>query len=333
MKRRSLIPFVILNILISLGVAIGAIAWVNSNQPTQAPVSVITVEVRITNTPDPSATIPVRIITATPLPGAGLTVTAPQVAQLPEGLLPNQAGAQAALPTIDAAALGESADLAGTATALPEFCIPHVLKEGDTPFGVAAVYGADPFRLLEVNGLDEVTSSFLQIGQVLIVPLPGCPLTAASPASANTEAAAEPTSGPTETPTPGPTLTPSITFTPPPTSRPTVTLPPTAANAVVRIVEVLNPGAITAESVAIRNTGQTVSIGGWTLSDDDGNTYTFAEQRLFQNAQITLFTRVGNNSPIVLYWNRDQAVFEPGDTLTLRDASGAVQATYRIPGV
>jgi hypothetical protein len=332
MKRRSLIPFVILNILISLGVAIGAIAWINSNPPTQAPVSVITVEIRITNTPDPNATPSVRIITATPLPGAGLTVTAPQVAQLPEGLLPDQADASTVLPTIDAAALGESADLAGTATALPEFCIPHVLKEGDTPFAVAEIYGADPFLLLEVNGLDEVTSAFLQVGQVLIVPLPGCPLSAPSPASAETEVVeAAPTEAISQTPTTGPTLTPTITSTPPPTIRPTVTLPPTAANAVVRIVEVLNDGDITAESIAIRNTGQTVSIGGWTLSDDDDNTYTFAEQSLFQNGQITLFTRVGTNSPIVLYWGRDQAVFESGDTITLRDANGGVQATYRVP--
>ena len=332
MKRRSLIPFVILNILISLGVAIGAIAWINSNQPTQAPVSVITVEIRITNTPDPNATIPVRIITATPLPGVGITLTAPQVAQLPEGLLPDEAEASSVLPTIDAAALGESADLAGTATALPEFCIPHVLKEGDTPFAVAEIYGADPFLLLEVNGLDEVTSSFLQVGQVLIVPLPGCPLTAANPASVEDPAADDASAGETtQTPTAGSSLTPTITSTPPPTIRPKVTLPPTAANAVVRIVEVLNAGDITAENIAIRNTGQTVSIGGWTLSDDDGNTYTFAEQRVFQNAQISLFTRVGTNSPIVLYWGRDQAVFESGDTLTLRDANGGVQATYRVP--
>jgi formylglycine-generating enzyme required for sulfatase activity len=125
----------------------------------------------------------------------------------------------------------------------------------------------------------------------------------------------------------------SVTLTAMPmTVRPTITLPPTAANAVINIVEVVRPGDVTAEGVSIRYTGNIVSIGGWTLSDADGNTYTFAEQRLFQNAQITLYTRVGTNTPVALYWGRDTAVFAAGDTVTLRDAQGNVQSTYRIPG-
>ncbi|MCL4251366.1 MAG: lamin tail domain-containing protein [Anaerolineae bacterium] len=332
MQRRSLILFVLFNILISLGVALGVIWYMNSRSPAAAPAQLITVEIRITNTPDLSATVPVRIITATPQPGA-LQNTPAEVADLPTDLLSgggNNLGTP--LPTIDAQALGASAALAETATALPEFCIPHVLKEGDTPFGVAEIYQADPFRLLEVNGLDEATSAFLQVGDVLIVPLDGCPL--GLPVTA--------TPPPTETPT-DEALTPTPSFTPPPTAaaatntptvtiQPTITLAPTAANAVIRIVEVLNVGDVTAEAVTIRNTGQITNIANWTLSDDDGNTYTFAEQRLFTNAQITLYTRIGTNSPVALYWGRDQAVFEPGDVITLRDAAGAVQATYRVPG-
>ncbi|MCA9905193.1 MAG: lamin tail domain-containing protein [Anaerolineae bacterium] len=330
MQRRSLILFVLFNILISLGVALGVIWYMNSRSPAAAPAQLITVEIRITNTPDLSATVPVRIITATPQPGA-IQNTPAEVAILPTDLLTdtgNNLGTP--LPTIDAQALEQSAALAETATALPAFCIPHVLKEGDTPFGVAEIYQADPFRLLEVNGLDENTSAFLQVGDVLIVPLDGCPL------------GLPVTAAPTETPTEeGQTPTPS--FTPPPTAesatntptittQPTITLAPTAANAVIRIVEVLNVSDVTAEAVTIRNTGQITNIANWTLSDDDGNTYTFAEQRLFTNAQITLYARIGTNSPVALYWGRDQAVFEPGDVITLRDAAGAVQATYRIPG-
>jgi hypothetical protein len=99
----------------------------------------------------------------------------------------------------------------------------------------------------------------------------------------------------------------------------------------MRIVEVLNAGDVTAESIAIRNTGAIVDIGGWTLSDAEGTTYTFGQQRLFTNAQITLFSRVGTNTPVALYWGRDQAVFQSGDTVTLRDAGGNVQSTFRVP--
>ena len=329
MQRRSLILFVFFNILISLGVALGVIWVLNSRNSTAAPAQLITVEIRITNTPDLSATIPVRIITATPQPGA-IQNTPQEIAVLPTNLLPGTS-LGTPLPTIDAQALSANESLAETATALPAFCIPHVLKEGDTPFGVAEIYQADPFRLLEVNGLDENTSSFLQVGDVLIVPLDGCPLglpATAGPTETPTQEVAE-----TATPTRAPTVaTAGPTNTPLPTIRPTITLAPTASNAVIRIVEVLNVGDVTAEAVTIRNTGQITNIANWTLSDDDGNSYTFAEQRLFTNAQITLYSRVGTNSPVALYWGRDQAVFEAGDVITLRDSGGAVQASYRVPG-
>lgn len=327
MQRGRTILFIILNVLISLGVAFGVISVLNQQNPTTSPVQVITVEIRITNTPDPNATIPVRIITATPR--AGEQPTLPQIAELPTDLLTG--GTQAAnLPTIDSTTIGVlSADaaLAQTATALPTGCIPHVLKDGDTPFAVAEIYGADPFRLLEVNGLDEAGATFLQIGDVLIVPLEFCPLGAGEGAALLSGQTVDPTA----TETPAVSSTPAPSGTPPPTVRPTVTLAPTAANAAMRIVEVLNAGDITAESVAVRNTGAIVDIGGWTLSDADDNTYTFAQQRLFTNAQITLYSRVGTNSPVALYWGRDTAAFQPGDTLTLRDANGNVQSTYRVP--
>jgi hypothetical protein len=324
-----MILFIILNVLISLAVAYGVISLYSVQNPAQSPPEVIRVEVLVTATVDVNATIPVRIITATP--GPGLQPTLPQVAQLPTDLLgTNSAASAAGLPTLDATTigvLGGDAALSGTATALPAGCIPHVLKEGDTPFAVAEIYGADPFRLLEVNGLDEAGATFLQIGDVLIVPLEFCPLGAGEAAAVLGGA----TVPPIATATPAQSATPTASGTAPPTVRPTVTLAPTAANAAMRIVEVLNAGDVTAESVAIRNTGAIVDIGGWTLSDADGNTYTFAQQRLFTNAQITLFTRVGSNSPVALYWGRDTAAFQSGDTLTLRDASGNVQSTYRVP--
>ncbi|MDX2140266.1 MAG: lamin tail domain-containing protein [Chloroflexota bacterium] len=349
MRRRGLL-FVILNIVVSLAVVLGVIAFLNSQSPAEAPVRLVTVEIRITNTPDPNATIPVRIITTTPLPGQQPTLPSLNVAELPTGLLGDAStpGAQAASVTLDATTIGViqgDTSLSGTATALPENCIIHVIKEGETPFGIAEIYAADPFQMLTANNLTEEEATFLQIGQTLIVPLPGCPLGAAEAAVIAGVATAAPTATPTlnitSTPTPVPTTNtptnapsqiPTITFTPSATVRPTVTLPPTAANAVINIVEVVRPGDVTAEGVSIRNTGSIVSIGGWTLSDADGNTYTFAEQRLFQNAQITLYSRVGTNTPVALYWGRDTAVFSAGDTVTLRDAQGNVQSTYRIPG-
>lgn len=321
MQRRSLVIFIVLNVLISLGVAFGVISLWNSRNPPESGVQVITLEVRITNTPDPNATIPVRIITATPVPGS--------IGALPTGVIDDATpGTPAPEATANVQALsgvlGEDAALQGTATALPANCILHVVASGDTPFGVAEQYGANGFDLMEVNGLTEETASSLQIGDVLIVPQEGCPLTAADVAA----------SEPTETASAEATAEASAEATTDasPTARPTLTLPPTAASAQVAILEVIGAGDVTTEGVVIRNTGNTININGWTLSDDLGNTYTFAERVLFSNAQITLFTRVGQDTAIALFWNKSAPLFaNPGAVLTLRDRNNTVQSTFRVP--
>ncbi|MBI5670311.1 MAG: lamin tail domain-containing protein [Chloroflexi bacterium] len=321
MRRRSLIIFIVLNVLISLGVAFGVISLWNAQNPPDAGVRVITLEVRITNTPDPNATVPVRIITATPLPGS--------IGVLPTGVIDTTPGSPAA-PEVTAdvqalsGALGSDTALQNTATALPPNCILHVIEAGDAPFAVAEEYGADFFDLMEVNGLTDETATQLQIGDVLIVPLPGCPLTAADVAAAN--AASEATEEATAE------ATAEGTAEARPTARPTLTLPPTATNAQVEIVEVVGAGDVTTEGVVIRNRGSTVNINGWTLTDEADHTYTFAERILFSNAQVTLFTRVGQDTPAALFWNQSEPLFdEPGAVLTLRDRNGTVQSTYRVP--
>jgi murein DD-endopeptidase MepM/ murein hydrolase activator NlpD len=219
--------------------------------------------------------------------------------------------------------LGANAALQQTATALPANCILHTLESGDTPFGIAEIYGASGFDVMEINGLNDESATALQIGDVLIVPLEGCSLTRADVApetTADAESAAESTAEAT-----------AETTGEAASARPTLTLPPTAVNAQVEIVSVLNPGDITAEGVEIRNRGGAVDLNGWTLSDGDDNTFTFPAQRVFTNAQITVFTRAGQNTPIALYWGQRAAVFgEPGDIVTLADANGVVQSTYRI---
>src|SRR5262249_46246618 len=155
----------------------------------------------------------------------------------------------------------------------------------------------------------------LQIGDTLIVPLEGCTLTAAD---------LNPTEAPQEE-----TETPAVTeaaieeatenpATRTPTPHPTVPVPPTAIDAKVNILDVTDAGDVTAEGVEIQNTGDTVDIANWTLSDADGNTFTFPEQFLFSNARVTVYSRTGTNTAIAFYWGRDEAVWQPGDVVTLK---------------
>jgi hypothetical protein len=169
--------------------------------------------------------------------------------------------------------------------------------------------------------LTEETSTSLQVGDILIVPLEGCPLEAQA-------AGAEPT----DTPEGEATVeagTEDLTVSPSPS--PTITLAPTAADAQIEIVEVVGAGDVTAEAVRIRNLGNTTDVTDWTLSDAQGNVFTFPQQLLFSNSELTVYTREGQKTPVALFWGRDAAVWgEAGDVLTLRDADGQVQASLRL---
>lgn len=327
MRRRSLFTFILLNILITAAVIFAVNRLLNSNTPPPTTSQlVITVPILVTATTDPNAGPTVKIVTATPQPGTVI---------LPTGILVTPDGSAAqSVGTIDANAVAinpsDPQAQGGVATVLPDNCILHTLVEGDTPFAVAQQYGADPFRLMEVNGLNDETASLLQIGDTLIVPLEGCPLTGpvTTPVptleeSTATPAAGEPTTEATAEVTEGPTATPTL--------RPTLTLPPTATNAKVEIAEVLAAGQITSEGITIRNNGNNVNLKGWTIETSSGNVYTFAERILFSNGLVTVYSRVGQDTAIALFWNCTEPGFQPGDVVTLKDNNGKVQGSYRLP--
>lgn len=290
---------------------------------------IVTVEIIITTTPNPSPQV--LIITATNQPGQVEIPDSLAVASNASGTL--QPGA-----TLDATNLGASganvdpdaqaAEINGTA--LPQNCILHTIVEGDTPFGIAEQYGANPFLMLEANDLTEEESSLLQIGDTLLVPLEGCeldlpPSPTPLPPPSNTPNEDE------QTATAEVTEEPTLEFTPTITPSPTITLAPTAQNAQIEIVDVEGIGDITAEGIRLRNTGNTINVTGWTLVDASGNEFSFPEQLLFSNAEVTIYTRSGTNTPVALFWGLDEPVWEEGDVLTLVDSTEQVQATIRLP--
>lgn len=324
MRRLGQIGFILLNVIVSLVVVLVVISFTNAQRSPEQNQIVITVPVLITSTPNPNQfTQTPWIITTTPLPGT------PRVAEIPPGIIDATFDPNA--PTIDPALIAASDALQATAgTPLPDNCVLYEIQEGDTPFGIAEQYGVNGFDLMAVNGLDDVTASFLQVGQTLIVPLPGCELTTVALA-ATESAVGQPTATPvpTEGTPPSATIPPSQTATP--TSTPTSTLPPTAVNAQVTIARVIGAGDITTEGVLIQNIGAVVDLSGWTLTDGGQNIYTFADQRFFTNGSLTVYTRAGSDTPSAKYWNRDTAVWVSGATVVLQDREGRVQSTFRVP--
>ncbi|MDX2162667.1 MAG: lamin tail domain-containing protein [bacterium] len=334
MRRRSLIVVILLNILISIGVAVVVIQLINARNTGGTSVTqVITVEVVYTATTGPTQTP--FVITAVPPEGVVL---------LPTGLFPPGTGGTPGAQNANAATLDPSvlaastSDISGgdleaalSSGTLPENCVLHTIVEGDTPFAIAAQYEADGFELLRVNGLTEETSVFLQIGQVLIVPLEGCPLTQTLFEDTTEDV-------PVETPTVEAAATEADAAVTPTaaaaTNTPTrtATLPPTAENAQMEILGVQSAGVVTAEYIEIRNNGNTVNISGWVIRDGQGNEYTFAEQFLFNRGSIRLFTgAAGQDTATVKYWRQGTAVWESGDTASLIDSAGRLQSTFVIP--
>jgi hypothetical protein len=271
----------------------------------------ITVEIIITATPDPNVTPNVIIITAT---------TDRTQVNVPENLV----GTSRAngTPSLNATPLPlDQTQTAGSS--LPDGCLPHTVGDGDTVFGLAEEYGVNPFVMLEVNGMTEETA-FLNLGDVLIVPVEGCPIEQIIvqpnvPDGEETETVVEETAEATESANTTPTVTP------------TITLAPTAVDSLIEIVGIVSAGDVTAEGVRIRNNGRLVDITGWVLTDADGNEYTFGEQLIFSNSELTLYTRIGQDVPIARYWGLETAVWQAGDVVTLVNEEGDVQASYRVP--
>lgn len=321
------ILFILLNVIVTAAVVYVIIEFdlFGSETAESSVPRFATVEVIVTATPDPNATPLVRIITATP--------DANQIASLPTGIFditpgaPSGTGGGASaggISTIDPALLEADANLRAAlgGSVLPDGCLLHTLEANESPGLLAVRYEASLDRILLVNGLDEDSARFLQIGQTLIIPLAGCPLEAVTV----DDTPAEPTPDPNATPEDAPTETPLPTVTP------TITLAPTAVNAQVEVREVVGRGDITAEAVIIVNNGPTVNITGWTLRDLDGNEYVFPEQRLFNDSSIEVFTRQGTNTPVRKFWGLSDAVWgEPGDVVILSNAEGVVQSILRLP--
>lgn len=324
--------FLIMVFIVALGGTFLGMKLIGSNSTEGARSAsvpqVVTVEVIVTTTPNPSPQI--IVVTATNQAGQvelpdGLTVAGSVSGAEPDATIdPENLGASGANVDSDAQAA------AANGTSLPENCILHSIVDGDTPFGIAEQYGANPFLMLEANNLTDETASLLQIGDTLIVPLEGCPVELP----------------PTETPTPEPSDTPdpdSITataesteeatseFTPTLEASPTITLAPTAVNAQIEIIDVEGIGDITAEGIRLRNTGNTINVTGWKLTDTQGNEFSFPEQLLFSNAEVTIYTRNGTNTPVALFWGLDEPVWEEGDVLTLIDSTDLIQANLRLP--
>ena len=304
MSRRSLPLFLILNALVTFAVMLLFNMFL-TGQPSAAPTPPVQMlQVVVTATPDPNQppAVTVVVVTATgsrlaAQPTTGLDPNVPTLdpAQLPPSLN---------TPAVSANSAGETSTPAQDVISTdPNGCPLYTIKAGDFPGRVANQFGVAVGDLLAANDLTEQDATRLQIGQTLVIPVNGCGL--------------KPTGAPTETPT-------KIVV---PTKPATATLAPTSASTELEVVQVINAGDITSEGVEIRNRSQdVVEIANWTLSDGQGNTFTFPSYQMFGGRRVIIYTRAGSNTPVALFWGLTKPVWNaPNAVITITDDKGVVK--------
>jgi len=188
-------------------------------------------------------------------------------------------------------------DLAHLPTVTP---LAYVVESGDTLGAIALKFDIAVEDLMAANGLTD--PDVLEVGQTLIIPVGGAPPPA------------------TSLPLPASQVAPF----------PTATRDPNAAAPEMVITQVIGAGDLQNESVRIANLGGEVNLAGWVLEDVQGNRYTFPALTLHRNGAVTVHTVSGTNSVIDLYWGASQAVWQVGETVTLRQADNVVHATYTV---
>ena len=108
---------------------------------------------------------------------------------------------------------------------------------------------------------------------------------------------------------------------------------PVIRGAKVEISIIRNPGSLSGEALRIvNNADEVVSLDGWTLEDANGNILKFPNiQLLRKGIFVEVYSRSGHDTPYEIFWSRDEAVWQSGETAVIRDMFGQIQATYRVP--
>lgn len=180
----------------------------------------------------------------------------------------------------------------------------YIVQAGDTLGSISTEFDVPLEDIMAANDL--TSADFIFVGQALVIPIGGLP---------------------TATPEPTQTATPNVPPSPIPTE------PLSIGEVDVQITEVIGLGQLTEEAISIANLGsRAVALQGWTLSDAEGRIFTFGQVTLFgDGAAILVHTEAGQNGPSDQYWGQEQAVWSAGETVTLKDSEGTVQAQYTIP--
>ena len=109
----------------------------------------------------------------------------------------------------------------------------------------------------------------------------------------------------------------------------------------IEIGEVGGVGNLATEYVRLTrpnsDPGDTVSLQGWRLVDEDEHDYIILDQSglatldLHGQGAVNIYSKQGSSNPIELYLGLEEPLWEPGETVSLVDPNGNPHDTYLIP--
>lgn len=184
----------------------------------------------------------------------------------------------------------------------------YTVETGDTLGAVAVKFNITVAEILEANEI--VNPDALEVGQVLIIRRPFI-----APATHTALPPQEIEQQPEST-----------------TSVPTNTPEPLTGESRVLIDSIIGVGDLASERIFLKRVGPgEISLTGWTLVAENGDTFTFPQLTLFENGAVFVHTKQGQTTAVALYWELDHAVWNSGDTVVLIDDQGEVHTSYQIP--
>jgi hypothetical protein len=100
----------------------------------------------------------------------------------------------------------------------------------------------------------------------------------------------------------------------------------------LEITSIVGAGDYETEHVKIKHVGEKeILLAGWALEDEDGNTYSFPALTMYPDAAVSVYTKVGTDRVMELFWGLLAPAWSSGETVLLLDPAGNIQATYTIP--
>lgn len=100
----------------------------------------------------------------------------------------------------------------------------------------------------------------------------------------------------------------------------------------LEIDTVIGAGDLESERVLVKHVGdEEVLLVGWQMQDEDGNVFEFPALTMFSGGAVTVHTKAGDSNVVDLYWGLAESIWSEGETVTLLDPNGNVQAVFQVP--